>query len=246
MEKVFGLIGYPLGHSFSKKFFTEKFAALGLTDHRYELFEMQSVEELPLLISRQPHLVGLNVTIPHKQHVMAHLHRLDASAEKVGAVNVICVKNGELIGYNSDYFGFLMSLKAWLPSNNLRALVVGNGGAAKAVMAALNELGIAHTVVARQEGKGDTTYRELLSHPEILAQHSLVINTTPLGMHPAVDLLPELPYQALHSGHYLYDLVYNPETTAFMQKGIELGAHVKNGLEMLQLQAQKAWEIWNQ
>jgi shikimate dehydrogenase len=245
--RQFGLIGYPLGHSFSKGYFTEKFRKEDIADAAYELYPLQEIEELPQLLQQHPQLAGLNVTIPYKEQVIPFLSRLDASAEKVGAVNVIKKEGQELVGYNSDYFGFKQSLQDWVGQSlqELHALVLGTGGAAKAVGAALDDLHIPYQLVSRNADKNVLAYQELFTKKDLLHQHTLIINTTPLGMQPTTQTCPDIPYEQLDSAHYLYDLVYNPAETLFMQKGAARGARVKNGLEMLHLQAEKAWEIWN-
>ena len=241
--KKFGLIGYPLGHSFSKKYFTEKFHQLGLDGHVYDLFEMPDIS-LFLKVWDDLEVCGVNVTVPHKQSVKPFLSRLDPSAEKVGAVNVIKRVGTELIGYNSDYYGFKSSLENWLPNTSLKALVLGTGGSSKAVKAALADLQIPFEMVSRRRAEGTLTYDDLNEDETVFEAFKLIINTTPLGMHPNVTGKAELPYQALDGSCFLYDLVYNPDMTAFMQAGYERGASVKNGLEMLQLQAEKSWDIW--
>ena len=242
MEK-FGLIGYPLGHSFSKKFFTEKFEQLGLTNHKYDLFEMEYLKEFPAMWQNND-LHGVNITIPHKEHVMGFLDYLDSSAQKVGAVNVVKKEQGKLKGYNTDYMSFKETLDKWLPHKNLTALVLGSGGASKAVQVGLDELDIDYEVVSRKKTSGDCTYLDLKKEPELVAANLLIINTTPLGTYPEVDERPDIPYGQLTSNHFLYDLVYNPEETLFMKSGLEQGASVKNGIEMLHLQADKSWDIW--
>lgn len=242
---IYGLIGYPLGHSFSKKYFTEKFATIGIADNNvYELFELSDIQTFPELIKSQSDLKGLNVTIPHKQAVMPFLDGLDASAEKVGAVNVIKIgEGGKLIGYNSDYYGFKTSLEEFIPANTpLKALVLGNGGAAKAVIAALNDLSISYKIVSRTKSDDTLGYEDLATE---IGNYQLIINSSPVGTYPKADVCPDIPYEQLTSNHYLYDLVYNPMQTLFLQKGEEQGAKTHNGLKMLHLQAEKAWEIWN-
>lgn len=242
--KQFGLIGFPLGHSFSQKFFSDKFEKLGLENYAYELFEMSSLDEFPSLWSINENLKGLNVTVPHKEAVIKYLDKLDASAMKVGAVNVIQKKGDLLIGYNTDYIAFRNSLKRWLGPLNGKALILGTGGAAKAVQAALADLDIPYAQVSRTANQGDYTYSQLESSPELMEHFRLFINTTPLGMHPNVATCPSLPYHRVMSDSYFYDLVYNPAETSFMKRGIDMGAKAKNGLEMLELQAEKSWEIW--
>lgn len=265
--KLFGLIGYPLTHSFSKKYFTEKFEKEGIHDCKYELFEIKDIKEFPGVIKNNLELRGLNVTIPHKESVIAYLDEVDPSIQKIKAVNVIKVENGKLKGYNSDFFGFRQSLinflsqpymqKAFEPSQTLgaamkdgaieinlqmTALVLGTGGASKAVNAALENLSIPFKTVSRNKAQADFIYEDLKDQME---NFNLIINTTPLGMHPKTETCPDLPYDKITSDHYLFDLVYNPEETLFMKKGREKGARTKNGLEMLYLQAEKAWEIWS-
>ncbi len=243
---TYGLIGFPLSHSFSKKYFTSKFEKEHIPNCRYELFELKNINEFPSLIASISGLKGLNVTIPYKQEVKQFLHQFDSSAEKVGAVNVIKVdERGILIGYNSDYYGFKRSLENWLPQLNFKALVLGSGGASKAVIAALNDLNIPNLLISRQSGAGDLTYEKLNKETTYYHSHQLIINTTPLGMSPQTGSCPDLRYDLLGDAHYLYDLVYNPEETKMMTLGAIKGANVKNGLEMLHLQAEKSWEIWN-
>ena len=214
MERHFGLIGYPLGHSFSQGYFQKKFEALGLTDHTYNLFPLTSLNEFPKLVQNNK-LTGLNVTIPYKQDVIAFLDSLDTSAEKVGAVNVIKFNNGKLIGHNTDYPAFKKSLDAFIGQTKPSALVLGTGGASKAVMAALDDLEIEYHQVSRIATASAFSYEQLILSPDILEEFKLIINTTPLGMSPQLDTCPNLPYDQLTDSHYLFDLVYNPETTLF-------------------------------
>jgi len=245
--KTYGLIGYPLSHSFSKKYFTEKFLNEGIEDHQYELFPIEDIKKLPDLIAENPSLCGLNVTIPHKVNVLCYLNEVDEAAEKIGAVNCISIKSfdGEtyLKGYNTDAYGFESSLVPLLQPQHTKALVFGDGGAAKAVKYVLEKLGIGYQVVVRKEAPGAILYSDI--SPEILASHLLLINTTPLGMSPHVDTYPEIDYSQLGTRHLAYDLVYNPLETAFLVKAAAQGAQIKNGLEMLYQQAEKAWAIWN-
>jgi shikimate dehydrogenase len=252
--RLFGLIGFPLSHSFSKQYFTEKFELEQIKDARYELFPLEDIADFPQLLADNPTLVGLNVTIPHKQAVIPYLTRLGESARKVGAVNVIKIaRNGETItttGYNTDYYGFLQSLarrlNAFATTQNLsgyKALVLGNGGASQAVQAALRDLQIDFKIVVRNpDTEGALLYENL--NEEIMRAHLLIVNTTPLGTSPNVQDCSPIPYEYLSNQHFLYDLVYNPAETNFMQQGKAKGADVKNGLEMLHLQAEKAWEIF--
>ena len=244
--RQFGLIGRTLQHSFSQTYFTQKFYSQGLTDdHRYDLFELADIHELPALLRAHPNLVGLNVTVPYKESVVTYLDELDPSAARVGAVNVIKrLPDGRLRGHNTDVVGFRESLRPFFPdAAGSRALVLGAGGAAKAVGVALTDLGIAYWSVTRNPLGPGLTYDELT--PELLAVHPLIINATPLGTYPHVDECPRLPYEALGPQHYLYDLVYNPSETLFMARGRAAGTQTKNGFEMLQRQAEAAWDIWN-
>ena len=245
----FGLIGYPLSHSFSKKYFNRKFSATGLTDHHYELFPLENINELPGLLKSQPNLRGLNVTIPYKESVLDFLDDISVEAQEIGAVNTIRIHRGKLTGENTDVYGFEVSLQkliATRPTDGepLRALVLGTGGAAKAVVYILNKNNISWQYVSRTAGDNRLTYDDLTN--EIVANNRLIINTTPLGMSPNVATCPEVPMASVSKGHFFYDLVYNPEKTVLLSKAEQKGAAIKNGLEMLHLQAEKAWQIWNQ
>jgi len=243
----YGLIGFPLTHSFSQRYFTDKFSREGITDCQYELYELPDVSGLSAVL-QTPGLRGLNVTIPHKQAVLPFLDRLDTSAQKVGAVNVIKLEaDGSRTGYNSDYYGFRQSLQNWfnelgITHFNGQALVLGTGGASKAVVAALTDLGIPYRLVSRQPSSATLAYADL---PEVIDQYQLIINCSPVGTFPHQNEAPALPYAQLTSQHLLYDLVYNPVQTRFMELGQERGAAVMNGYQMLVLQAEKAWEIWD-
>lgn len=241
---LYGLIGYPLTHSFSKKYFSEKFEREKLVDCSYELFPLETVDELPQLIISHPSLAGLNVTIPYKQKVLSMLDDRGTIPTAVDACNCIQINQGRLTGYNTDITGFQKSLQPLLQRHHSHALVLGNGGASAAVQYVLQQLGIAFKVVSRVlHGISSLTYAELDGN--ILKQHTLIINTTPLGMHPLTESCPGIPYQFLSHKHLLYDLVYNPRRTLFLQKGEEKGAAIKNGEEMLLLQAEESWRIWN-
>ncbi|WP_316806180.1 shikimate dehydrogenase [Pedobacter agri] len=245
--KTYGLIGFPLSHSFSKKYFTEKFQNEGITDRQYELFPIENIKSLADLLTENQSLCGLNVTIPHKVGVLPFLNEIEEAAEKIGAVNCICIKRFEgetyLKGFNTDAYGFEESMKPLLTANHRKALVFGDGGAAKAVKYVLQKLGIEYQVVVRKATDGAILYSQIT--PELLASHKLLINTTPLGMSPHTETFPEIDYTQLGSDHLAYDLVYNPLETAFLAKAAERGAQIKNGLEMLYKQAEKAWAIWN-
>jgi shikimate dehydrogenase len=241
---LFGLIGFPLTHSFSKKYFTEKFEREGIKDSVYELFEIKDIKDLPGIIKNNPDLKGLNVTIPHKEAVLPFLDELDEPVKKIMAVNVIKVNNGKLKGYNSDFHGFKVSLQQFLGKEvKVKALVLGTGGAAKAVRAALEDLKIHYWNVSRTASEDILGYEQL--DKEIISSFKLIINTSPVGMYPNVEEAPPIPYEYLTKEHYLFDLVYNPEETLFMKKGKLAGARTKNGMDMLYLQAEKAWAIWN-
>jgi shikimate dehydrogenase len=243
-RKQLGLIGRPLSHSFSKSFFTDKFRSLGLTNYHYELYELETIEEFLPLVKHTPDLIGINVTIPYKKEVMGFLDEISAEAKAIGAVNVIKIDGNKLYGFNTDYYGFKTSLLNWLPNNwHGKALILGTGGASLAVIAALTKSEIPYHVVSRNSGTDLLTYDQVKAL-DLLATHRLVLNTTPLGMQPQVNTAPDLDYHKIGSKHYLFDLVYNPASTTFMRNGAAMGAKVKNGLEMLELQAEKAWDIW--
>ena len=246
--KLYGLLGYPLGHSFSAKYFAEKFAKEGI-DATYKNFEFAEVADAVAYLLQQDDLQGFNVTIPHKQAIMPYLNGLSAEAEAIGAVNVVCVKRDadgavKLLGCNSDVVGFSNSIQPLLrPKLHSKALVLGTGGASKAVMYGLRKLGVEPIYVSRTPTEGQLTYNDLT--PEVMRNYKVIVNCTPLGMYPKVDACPDIPYQYLTPDHLLYDLVYNPLETLFMKRGAAQGAVVKNGLEMLHLQAEAAWVDWN-
>lgn len=242
--KLLGLIGHPVSHSFSKKYFAQKFAKENIKGYDYQLFDLPSAEELPQLIETHPNLMGLNVTIPHKQTILPFLNEIDTNAQAIGAVNVIKIEGGLLKGYNSDYYGFKTSLLNQIKQERPKALVLGTGGASKAVKIALEHLGISYQLVSRT-AKSEDVLRYAQLTEKAITEHHLLINTTPLGTSPNTEACPAIPYHALTTQHYLHDLVYNPAETLFMKKGKARGASVKNGLEMLELQAEKSWEIWN-
>ncbi len=245
MDK-YGLIGFPLKHSFSQQFFTNKFSAEG-TDARYEKFEIPDISQFSQIIANNPTLRGLNVTIPYKEKVIAYLDGLDAKAEEIGAVNVIKFVRSEdglkLIGHNSDVVGFRNSIAPLIRNYHKKALILGTGGASKAVKRGLLDLGIESVYVSRIAREGILSYQDLSE--DVINEFTVIVNSTPLGTFPEVDVAPDIPYRLLTAEHLLYDLVYNPEETKFLRLGREYGATIKNGYEMLELQALAAWEIWN-
>lgn len=243
--RLFGLIGFPLSHSFSKKYFSEKFVREGIQGCQFELYPIESISEFPQLLEVESSLEGLSVTIPYKEQVIPYLDSLDPASAQIGAVNCIRIRDGRKIGFNTDYLGFKHSLQSWLGTEIPKALVLGTGGASKAVQQALRDLGIPYRIVSRIQSEGQLTYRELKEQSKWLASHRLIINTTPVGTYPNVEELPDLPLEQLHSGHRVYDLVYNPPITRLMQECISRGGIAKNGQDMLELQAEAAWSIWN-
>jgi shikimate dehydrogenase len=246
MQK-YGLIGYPLSHSFSQGFFNEKFASEKI-DATYLNYEIPSIKNFHSIIDANPELCGLNVTIPYKEQVIPYLDELDDTAKEIGAVNVIKFirtrKKLLLKGYNSDVIGFSRSIEAYLQPHHQKALILGTGGASKAVAYALGKLGLEYKFVSRIPLWNELSYDDLTI--EIMEEHSVIVNTTPLGMYPKVDACPEIPYELVSDRHLLYDLLYNPNETKFMKLGQSKGAVVVNGLEMLLLQAFAAWEIWQE
>ncbi len=241
--RSFGLIGYPLTHSFSKKYFSEKFEREGIVDHEYHLYPLSQINQLEQVLANVPTLAGLNVTIPYKEQVIDFLDELSPIVSQIRACNCIHIKEGRLIGYNTDVIGFGRSLEPQLQSHHTQALVLGTGGAAKAVHATLREKGIAFVQVSRKASADAIAYEDI--DRSIMEQHTLIINTTPLGMHPDTEGIPAIPYQFIGPTHYLFDLVYNPAETRFLQEGRLRGASTKNGEDMLVIQAEASWEIWN-
>ena len=245
-QKSYGLIGYPLGHSFSENFFNTKFKSEGI-NALYHNFEIPSINDFYDIINNNPNLEGLNVTIPYKEQIIPLLDDLDENAANIGAVNVIkfisTTEGLKLKGFNSDIIGFCESIKPLLKPHHTNALVLGSGGAAKAVFCGLKNLGIKPIYVSRTKNAENLTYDELT--PAIIAKHKVIVNASPLGMHPHIDTCPNIPYEQLTTNHLCYDLVYNPNETLFMKKALAVGAIAKNGLEMLHLQAVAAWNIWN-
>ncbi|MCI6181645.1 MAG: shikimate dehydrogenase [Prevotella sp.] len=245
MDK-YGLIGYPLGHSFSIGYFNEKFQNECI-DATYENFEIPSIENLTEILDSNPELKGLNVTIPYKEKVISYLDSISPEARAIGAVNVIKVTHKgnktELKGYNSDVIGFTQSIEPLLERYHRKALVLGTGGASKAIIFSLKSLGIETLTVSRYERHGCVRYEDIT--PEMIKEYNVIVNCTPCGMYPQTDDCPNLPYEAMDSHTLLYDLIYNPDETLFLKKGKAQGATVKNGLEMLLLQAFASWNFWN-
>lgn len=241
--KKYGLIGYPLSHSFSKKYFSDKFSKEGITDCAYEPYPIKDVSELTSLLKNEPELQGLNVTIPHKEAVVGLLDYKDPVVASTGACNCIRIMNGKLFGHNTDVTGFQRSLMGSFPVMPSKALIFGTGGAAKAVEFALNTLNIPFQLVSRKPSAFSLSYEQLT--PEVMREHKLLINTTPLGMFPQITEAPPIPYECIDETYCLFDLIYNPETTLFLQKGASRGAKIQNGYEMLVIQAEESWKIWN-
>ena len=246
----YGLIGFPLKHSFSQKFFTEKFEAEKI-ESKYSNFEISSVEEVIKVISNNINLKGINVTIPYKQAILSFIDVLSDEAKEIGAINVVQIRRNEegvngksfsLKGFNTDVYGFKNSLIPILAGRN-KALVLGTGGASKAVVFALKQLGVSYKYVSRKKNHDTLCYTDI--DQDIMSEYKLIINCTPLGTFPDVDLCPDIPYEYLTEQHLLYDLVYNPSETLFLKKGKKKNAAIKNGYEMLELQALEAWQIWN-
>lgn len=243
--RKFGLIGYPLSHSFSQKYFTEKFSKENIPDCVYETFSLPDIQQITSVILNEPQLCGLNITIPYKEQVIPFLHFKNEIVKETGACNCIKITDGKLYGYNTDVIGFEISLKKKLKAYHQRALVLGTGGAAKAVEYVLKKLGIEYKLVSRKPSSANTiNYSDL--DENAIRSHFLIINAAPVGMYPNVDACPDIPYQAITGKHYLFDLIYNPEKTLFLQKGEQHGAVIQNGYEMLVIQAEESWKIWNQ
>lgn len=244
MEK-YGLIGYPLEHSFSKSYFNEKFHSENI-NAEYVNFEIPQIGDIVKVLNENRNLVGFNVTIPYKEQIISYLDELDKHAAAIGAVNVVKVvtEKGKkkLIGYNSDIVGFTRSIEPLLNNQHKKALILGTGGASKAIFHGLKNLNIESKFVSRTPKEGMLTYQDITS--EVMQEYKVIVNCTPVGMYPNVDVCPDIPYEYITPNHLLYDLLYNPDETLFMKKGAEHGAIVKNGLEMLLLQAFNAWEIW--
>jgi len=247
--KTFGLIGHRLGYSFSKKFFTDKFQQENLVNHEYVNFELDSIQEFPAIFDQGKEIGGLNCTIPYKQQIMQYMNEIDSEAAQVGAVNTVKITydNGRrfLKGFNTDVYGFEHSLSPMLESKHRKALILGTGGASKAIKHILNKLNIDFVSATIEEQCNEKEIRYHQIDKQLLNDHLIIIHATPIGTFPNVDQCPDIPYEFITKDHVCFDLVYNPEETMFLRKSKEQGAKIKNGLEMLHLQAIKAWEIWN-
>lgn len=243
IKNRFGLVGKNISYSFSKGYFTQKFSSLNLVHNSYENFDIQHIEEFKNIIKDHNDLKGLNVTIPYKEAVIPYLDRVDHKAAKIGAVNTIKFTEEGLIGFNTDVFGFRDSIEPHLKKHHTKALILGTGGASKAVAFVFEELNIAHTFVSRNPKPNQLSYEDL--NQSIIEKNTVLVNCTPLGTFPDISTKPSLPYQFLNEKHLLFDLIYNPEKTAFLKEGEARGALILNGHKMLAIQAEKAWEIWN-
>ncbi len=239
----FGLVGKNIEYSFSRGYFKKKFETLKLTNYSYVNFDLDTINEFKEIIRGTKNLVGLNVTIPYKEAVIPHLSKLDSEAEKIGAVNTIKVTKNGTIGYNTDAYGFQKSLEPLLKKHHTKALILGTGGASKAIAYVLDQLEIEYVFVSRKKTENNLTYSDLTK--QIITERTLIINSSPVGTHPKINDKPDIPYQYITSNHYLFDLIYNPEKTAFLKAGEEQSAVICNGSQMLMHQAEKAWEIWN-
>lgn len=239
----FGLVGRNISYSFSKGYFAQKFLDLHLDGYSYENFDLHQIDDFTQLIQKTKNLKGINVTIPYKEAILPFLDELDPKAKKIGAVNTIKISKNGLKGYNTDIYGFKRSLKPFLKEHHKKALILGTGGASKAVAHVFTELGIPYMFVSRNPRDGEFSYHDLTE--TVMGNYGIIVNATPLGTYPAIEMKPEIPYQWITKDHLLFDLIYNPEKTAFLAAGEKQGAVICNGLEMLRLQAEKAWEIWN-
>lgn len=239
----FGLVGRNISYSFSRGYFKKKFNELGLTHHVYENFDLQEISEFPAILRTTENIKGLNVTIPYKEEIIPFLDEIDESANMIGAVNTIRISKDGLKGFNTDAYGFQKSIEPLLQDHHRKALILGTGGASKAIAFVLNRLGIEYSYVSRSGKKNGFTYEAL--NDDVIKEHTLIINCSPVGTFPNIDEKPALPYGEIGRQHLLFDLIYNPSETAYLKAGKANGATICNGLRMLELQAEKAWEIWN-
>ena len=245
-NKLYALLGKNIEYSFSRNYFSEKFKTLGYTNHKYINFDLQHIDDLAAELEKNKEVIsGVNVTIPYKQEVMQYLNSIDEDAENIGAVNTLkFLKDGTIKGFNTDYYGFKNSIKPLMKNHHTKALILGSGGASKAIAYAFEKMGVEYKFVSRSKKSNEVlTYDELTK--EIIEEYTIIIDSTPLGTYPEVDTCPNIPYQHLSENHLLYDLTYNPEITKFLKLGKDKGAQIKNGYQMLELQAEKSWEIWN-
>ncbi len=242
--RLYGLLGYPLSHSFSQKYFTEKFQNLGLLDAAYENFSLPNISELQTILDNREGLEGFNITIPYKKDVLKFLDHASQAVQEIGACNCVRIIQGKRYGYNTDVVGFEQTLAPFLKPHHQKALILGTGGASAAVEWVLRKKGIQYQSVSRTASANTLSYEQI--DQAIIETHTLVINTTPLGMYPNIDASPNLPYQYMNEQHHLFDLVYNPTETQFLTKGKAQGASIQNGWEMLILQAEESWRIWNE
>jgi shikimate dehydrogenase len=242
--RLFGLLGYPLTHSFSQKYFTEKFQQLGISDTAYENFSIPDIQELKQILSSRKDLQGFNITIPYKKAVLDFLQEVSDPVKKMGACNCVKIVDGKLKGYNTDVVGFQRSLEPFLKPHHQKALILGTGGASAAVEYVFQQLQIPYLFVSRTASSNAISYQDISE--EIIETHQLIINTSPLGMYPNLDVCPAIPYQYLTAQHHLFDLIYNPTETKFLSLGKQHGATIQNGFEMLILQAEESWRIWNE
>lgn len=241
--KLYGLIGYPLTHSFSKKYFDEKFVREGITNYQFQNFELPNINEILLIIQQNPALQGFAITIPYKQQILPYLDWMSDDVKQMSACNCVKIKEGKLYGYNTDVVGFEKSFIELVKPHHVKALVLGTGGAAQAVIFTLKKLGIHYLTVSRSELANGIIYDDL--NETLMEEYSIIVNTTPLGTYPKTTEHPAIPYQYITPQHYLFDLVYNPPLTQFLLKGKEKGAAIKNGYDMLTIQAEENWKIWN-
>jgi shikimate dehydrogenase len=240
----YGLIGRNISYSFSEGYFTNKFKELGITDCEYSTFDLSDISELKELLESKPNLNGFNITIPYKEEVLAFLDEMDESAKAIKAVNTVKIENGKLIGFNTDTFGFRTSIKPFFEPQHRKALILGTGGAAKAIAFVLEQLGVDYFYVSRNpKAEKEISYSDLTK--EAITNFPFIINCSPVGTFPDVDKCPDIPYDGITPTHLLYDLIYNPEETLFLKKGKDRGASTVNGLSMLHHQAEEAWRIWN-
>ena len=240
----FGLVGRNISYSFSRGYFTRKFGDMGLRGYSYENFDLPLLDDFPRVLKENPDLRGLNVTIPYKEAIIPYLDSVSPEAAQIGAINTIKITEGQLTGFNTDIYGFREAIAPFMRRGHTKALILGTGGASKAVKYVLEHMGLVVTLVSRNPGQGMLAYADI--GEKVLREHPVLINATPLGTHPNITDKPPLPYAFIGNHHLLFDLIYNPEKTAFLLEGESRGAQISNGLRMLELQAEKAWEIWNQ